>query len=134
MIILNLVFFGGSINVPQADSVVIAGRQEVAVQVRVPGETVAFLLVTPKTEIGYANSVGIGFRRVLRVVKDEYIAAGGLGGDDARVLRHVAGSVHLPLVIDLDFDLNFSGDTSKSPKLSLLVVVVGCVKLGILVW
>ena len=113
---------------------VIAGRQEVAVQVRVPGETVAFLLVTPKTEIGYANSVGIGFRRVLRVVKDEYIAAGGLGGDDARVLRHVAGSVHLPLVIDLDFDLNFSGDTSKSPKLSLLVVVVGCVKLGILVW
>ena len=76
---------------------VIAGRQEVAVQVRVPGETVAFLLVTPKTEIGYANSVGIGFRRVLRVVKDEYIAAGGLGGDDARVLRHVAGLISISI-------------------------------------
>lgn len=43
----NLVFFGGGVDVPQADGVVVAGGQEVAVQVRVPRETVALLLVSP---------------------------------------------------------------------------------------
>lgn len=49
-------------------------------------------------------------RRVLGVVKDQHIGCGRLGGDDEGVLGHVTGSVHLPLVVDLDFNLDFPAD------------------------
>lgn len=47
---------------------------------------------------------------VFGVIKDQDIAGGSLGGDDAGVLGHVPGSVHLSLVVDLDFNFNFSTD------------------------
>lgn len=49
-------------------------------------------------------------RRVLGVVEHQHVRGGGLGGDDAGTLRHVAGSVHLSLVVDLDVDLDFPTD------------------------
>ncbi len=90
--------------------------------------------MTPEAKVGNAHPIGIGLRRVLGVVKDKDVAAGGLGGNDAGVLRHVASSVYFALVVDLDLDLNFSGHAAEPAKLTLLVVVVRRVKLGILVW
>ena len=43
--IAYLVLFGRSVDVPQADCVVVRRRQQVPVKVRVPGQTVSFLLV-----------------------------------------------------------------------------------------
>lgn len=57
------------------------------------------------------------FRGVLCVVKDQHVAGGGLSGDDARVLRHVAGSVHLTLMVYLDLNLYLPTDRSKTSKL-----------------
>lgn len=70
---------------------------------------------------------------MLRVVEDEDVAAGSLGGDDARVLRHVAGAVHLALVVDLDLDFDLARDAAEAAELPLLVVVVRSVELGVLV-
>lgn len=46
--------------------------------------------------------------RVLGVVKHQHIRGGGLGGDDAGVLGHVAGTVHLSFMADLDFYLDLA--------------------------
>lgn len=45
---------------------------------------------------------------MLRVVKDQDVRGGRLRGDDARVLRHVAGSVHLSFMVNLDLNLYFA--------------------------
>ena len=68
------------------------------------------------------------------VVEDEDVTAGRFSGNDAGVLRHEPGTVDFPLVIDLDFDLDFTRDGSESAELAFLVVVVGRVELGVLVW
>lgn len=54
---------------------------------------------------------------MLCVIEDQYVASGGLSGNDAGILRHVAGSVHFPLVVDLDLNLNLSTDRPKASKL-----------------
>lgn len=48
------VLFGRGVDVPQADSVVVGGAEEVPVQVGVPGQAVAFFLVAaePVKRIG----------------------------------------------------------------------------------
>ncbi len=104
-----------------------------AVQVGIPREPVAFLLVTLETQIGHTDAVRVRLGGVLGVVEDEDIAAWSLGGNDARVLGHVAGPVHFPLVIDLDLNLDLAGDAAESAKLPLLVVVVRRVKLSVFV-
>ena len=45
-----------------------------------------------------------------------YIGAGRLGGDDDGVLRHVARPVHLAIVVDLDFAVDFAGDRSETAE------------------
>ena len=103
---------------------VVACRQEVAVQVGVPREAVTLFLVTTKPQVRNANTIGIGLGGMLSVVEDEDVAARGLGGDDARVLRHVPGSVDFALVVNLDLDLDFARDRTEPAELALLVVVV----------
>lgn len=44
------------------------------------------------------------------VVKDKHVAGWGFGGNDAGVLGHVAGSVHLSLMVYLDFNLYLTAD------------------------
>lgn len=46
------------------------------------------------------------FGGVLGVVENEHVAGGGLGGDDAGVLGHVPGPVHLSLMVNLNLNLN----------------------------
>lgn len=48
------------------------------------------------------------FGGVFGVIKDQDVAGRSLGGDDAGILGHVTGSVHLSLVVYLDFNFNFS--------------------------
>ena len=93
-----------------------------AVQVGVPGEAVAFLLVTSQLQVWVTFPAGVGLAGVLGVVEHQHVGAGGLGGDDAGVLRHVPGPVDLSLVVDLDLDLNLTGHGAKPSELSLLVV------------
>lgn len=54
---------------------------------------------------------------MLCVIEDQYVASRRLGGNDAGVLRHVAGSVHFPLVVDLDLNLDLSTYRPKASKL-----------------
>lgn len=57
------------------------------------------------------------FGGVLCVVKDQHVARGGLGGNDARILRHVARSVNFSLMVDLDLNLYLPAYRSKASKL-----------------
>jgi len=67
---MYLVFFGCSIDVPQADGVIITGGQQMTVQVRVPGQAVTFLLVAPQTQVRDANAVRVGLGGVLGVIEN----------------------------------------------------------------
>ena len=93
-----------------------------AVQVGVPGEAVAFLLVSSQLQVWVTFPAGVRLAGVLGVVEHQHVGAGGLGSDDAGVLRHVPGPVDLSLVVDLDLDLNLTGHGAKPSELSLLVV------------
>ena len=128
-----LVFFGSSIDVPQADRVIVTGGQQMTVQVRVPGQAITFLLVASQTQVRDANSVRIGLGGVLGVVENQDVTRRGLCGDNARVLGHAASPVDLSFVVDLDFDLDFSGHGSESSEFAFLVVVVRRVELGVFV-
>ncbi len=70
---------------------------------------------------------------MFRVVKDEDVTWGGLGGNNALVLRHVAGPVHFALVVDADFDFDLAADGAEAAELGALIVVVGRVELGLVV-
>lgn len=54
---------------------------------------------------------------VLCVIKNQHITGRGLGGNDARILRHVAGSVHFSFMVDLDLNLYFPTNRAKASKL-----------------
>lgn len=47
---------------------------------------------------------------MLGVVKHEYIRGGRLRGNDAGVLWHVPGSVHLSFMVNLQLNLYFPTD------------------------
>ena len=93
-----------------------------ALEVRVPGQPVALLLVTLQPQVWQAVPTTIRPAGVLAVVEHQHVGAGSLGGDDAGVLRHVPGPVDLALVVYLDFDLDLAGHGAKPTELSLLVV------------
>jgi len=67
-------------------------------------------------QIGVTFAIGIRLRWMFGVVENKDITRWGLGGNDARVLGHVACSVDLTFVVNLDFDLNFATDGSKPTK------------------
>lgn len=54
------------------------------------------------------TNVGTRFGGMLGVVKDQHITSGGLGGNDARILWHVASPVYLSLMINLNLNLYFA--------------------------
>lgn len=58
-----------------------------------------------------------GLGGVLCVIKDQHVASGGLGGNDARILGHVSSSVHFPLMVDLDLNLYLPTHRPKASKL-----------------
>ena len=128
-----LVLLRSGVDIPQADRVVIAGREQVPVEVWVPGQPVALLLVPSQSQIGLALSAWVRLAGVLRVVEHKHIAAWSLGGDDTGVLRHVASPVHLSLMVDLDLNLDLAGHRAKAAELALLIVIVGGVELRVLV-
>lgn len=54
---------------------------------------------------------------MLCVIKNQHVTGGGLGGDDAGILGHVAGSVHFSFMVDLDLNLYLSTYRPKASKL-----------------
>jgi len=65
--------------------------------------------VSAETQLGIAG--GVDRRgRMLGVVEEKYLWEGRLGGEQDRILRHVAGSVDFSLVIDLDLHFNLPTD------------------------
>lgn len=48
------------------------------------------------------------FGWVFGVIKDQHITGWSLGGNDAGVLRHVAGPVHFSFMVNLDLNLNLA--------------------------
>lgn len=57
------------------------------------------------------------FGRVLCVIEDQHVTGGGLGSNNAGILRHVAGSVHLPFVVNLYLNLDLAAYRPKASKL-----------------
>lgn len=55
--------------------------------------------------------------RMLIVVKDQHIRGGSLCGNDTVVLGHVAGSINLSFMVDLNLNLYFPTYGAKSTKL-----------------
>ena len=92
------------------------------IEVGVPGQTVAFLLMSSELEVRMTLAAGVGFAWVLGVVEHQDVRAGGLGGDHAGVLRHVTRPVHLALVVYLDLNLNLPRHRPETPELAFLIV------------
>ena len=65
------------------------------IQVGVPAQAVALLLVAAQPQVGVALSRRIGLAGVLGVIEYKHVAGGRLGCDDARILGHEASSVNL---------------------------------------
>lgn len=53
---------------------------------------------------------------MLCVIEDENVTGGGFSGNDARILRHVASSVHFSFVVDLDLDLYLPTNRPKASE------------------
>ena len=66
-----------------------------AVQVGVPAQAVALLLVAAQPQVRVADAQWVRLARVLAVVEDEDVGEGRLGGDHTRILWHEARAVHL---------------------------------------
>lgn len=54
---------------------------------------------------------------MLGVVKHKHVWGGGLSGDDAGILWHVAGTVNLSFMVDLDFYLYLATHWAEASKL-----------------
>ena len=67
-------------------------------------------------EIRVALAAGVGSRRVFGIVEDEDVRRWRLGGDDARVLRHVTRSVYFTLVVDLDLNFDLTAHRAKASE------------------
>lgn len=50
------------------------------------------------------------------VVEHEHLRAGWFGGDQARILGHKSGSIHLPFVVDFDLRLNLAGNVAETAE------------------
>lgn len=98
---------------------VVGGGEEVAGEVGVPGESVALLGVSLEAELGAALAGGVGLEGVLGVVEEEDVRGRRLRRDQHRVLGHVAGPVHLPLVVHLHLDVDLTRDVPEAPELPL---------------
>ena len=74
----------------------------------VPCQAVSLLSVTQQSHIR-SDLVILRSAGMLGIIKNmNFSVVNCLGGDDLRVLRHVAGSVDLTLVVDLNVNLDSS--------------------------
>lgn len=83
-----------------------------AIHERAPGKAVALSLVPYQPEV-WVTVVVRGLGGVLAIVKDVHLCTDGFGGNEERVLRHVARPVDLTLVVDLLNHLNFACSRGK---------------------
>lgn len=67
-------------------------------------------------EIWGALARGLRLGGMLGVVKYQHVGGGCLGGDDARVLRHVACAVHLALMVYFDLYVYLARNRTKASK------------------
>ncbi len=74
---------------------------------RTPGQSIALSLVTDQTQVRSAVGV-LWLAGMFAVVKDIHLCTDGLCGNHEGVLRHVAGSVDLALMVDLLDDMNLA--------------------------
>lgn len=94
-------------DIPQADGGVVRSTDQVTLHERTPGKSIALSLVTNQPQVRSAVGV-LWLRRVFAVVKDIHLCTDSLCGDHEGVLRHVASSVDLALMIDLLDDMNLA--------------------------
>ena len=104
---------GSPRNVPQTDGSIIRPTDQVALHKGAPGKAIALSLVPSEAQVRIALVV-LWLRRMFAVVKDIHLCADGLCGDHEGVLRHIARSVDLALVIDLLDDRNLACFNAQS--------------------
>ena len=94
-------------DVPQTNGSIIRATDEMALHEGAPGEAIALSLVPREAEVRIALII-LWLGRMFAVVKDVHLCTDGLCGNHEGVLRHVARSVDLALVIDLLDDRNLA--------------------------
>ena len=92
--------------------------------VLIPRQTVTLFAVAFQSQLGLALAVWVGLGRMLRVIEDEHVTGGRLGGDNALVLGHVSCSVDFALVINANLDFDFSRDRAEAAELGTFAIVV----------
>jgi hypothetical protein len=118
------------LEVPQANSHVLASRGQGALNVGIPAQTEALLLVAMKLDLGV--DLAVGRVAVLGAIKDENPGVGGQCCDEVGVLRAVARLVHLLGVVDLLNNVPLHGslvNLAVAANLASLVIVVAGVGL-----
>lgn len=82
-----------ALDIPKANPLVVRPRDNKPGNLRVPAETVPFLIVPSESELRLAHVFVFWSCWVLLVIEDQNISAYCLGGDYVVLLRHVPYSV-----------------------------------------
>jgi hypothetical protein len=67
---------------------------------RTPRQAIPLSVLPNEPNVGFAHAGLVRLAGMFRAIKDEHLAADGLGRDHVGFLGHVAGAVDLALVVD----------------------------------